>query len=85
MQPRESARIEICEQAREDTSAGEAGAMIGVPDQVERAIADALARASAAGAWDAVATLARELEARRKARQSPTVVSIEAARAKRRS
>ena len=34
-------------------------------DTVEEALAAALARASAAGRWDIVAQLARELEARR--------------------
>ena len=37
-------------------------------DVVEAALAGALERASAAGEWAAVATLARELEARRMAR-----------------
>lgn len=55
----------------------------GEPDAIERALADALTRASAAGEWSTVAQLARELEARRVARSAPEVVSIAAARAKR--
>jgi hypothetical protein len=38
-------------------------------DLVESALAGALGRASGAGEWSVVATLARELEARRKARE----------------
>jgi len=37
-------------------------------DAVERDLADALTRASAAGEWSVVASLAKELEARRLAR-----------------
>ena len=55
-----------------------------VPDAVEHALADALQRASAAGAWDVVGQLARELEARRKALAAPGVVRLDAERAKRR-
>lgn len=53
------------------------------PDAVELALGEALTRASAASQWDVVATLARELEARRKARQAPDVVDLDAERAKR--
>lgn len=51
-------------------------------DALENALAVALERASAAGRWDVVAQLARELEARRLA-GSPSVVVLEGARAKR--
>jgi len=50
-------------------------------DPVELAIASALERASAAGQWTAVEVLARELEARRKARSG--VVQLDAERRKR--
>jgi hypothetical protein len=49
-------------------------------DPVEAALAVALTAASAAGQWTAVEVLARELEARRKARAG--VVDLEQARAK---
>jgi hypothetical protein len=52
-------------------------------DPVEQALADGIRGATAAGQWTVVAALARELEARRLARQSPEVVSIAKARAKR--
>ncbi len=52
-------------------------------DPVEIALANAVTGATAAGQWEVVAQLARELEARRLARQAPEVVSIELARAKR--
>lgn len=45
-------------------------------DPVEVALAEALARASAAGEWAVVAQLARELEARRKAHEDPNVVPL---------
>jgi len=51
------------------------------PDPVEVALAEALTRASAAGAWDAVAQLARELEARRRA--AGAVVDLDAERTRR--
>jgi len=50
-------------------------------DVVEAALADALTKASAAGEWTVVATLARELEARRAARAG--VVRLDAARRRR--
>jgi hypothetical protein len=52
-------------------------------DVIERALADALTRASVAGEWMVVAQLARELEARRLARTAPEVVDLAKARAKR--
>jgi hypothetical protein len=52
-------------------------------DPVEEALTKALEGATAAGQWTVVAQLARELEARRLARQSSAVVSMDAARAKR--
>ena len=57
------------------------GQSVGNPDAVEAALADALTAASAAGQWEAVAHLARELEARRRGRLE--VVDLDAARAKR--
>ena len=53
------------------------------PDAVELALSEALARASAAGQWETVQALARELEARRKARNAREVVDLDAERAKR--
>ncbi len=50
-------------------------------DPVEVALGDALTRASLAGQWDVVGQLARELEARRKARWD--VVDLKAARERR--
>ncbi len=47
-----------------------------VTDPVEGALADALARASAAGQWGVVAQLSRELETRRQARDASNVVPI---------
>jgi hypothetical protein len=47
--------------------------------RVEDALAFALARASAAGRWDVVAQLARELEARRMA-DAGNVVRLDTAR-----
>jgi len=53
-------------------------------DPVEQALADALQRASVAGAWSTVERLAGELEARRKARLQTSggadVVTIDSAR-----
>lgn len=53
------------------------------PDPVEVALASALAKATEAGRWDVVAQLARELEARRTARNAPNVVRLALDRAKR--
>lgn len=53
----------------------------GSGDAVELALATALERASAAGQWTVVEVLARELEARRKARSA--VVDLAEERAKR--
>jgi len=52
-------------------------------DVVEAALASALERAAVAGEWATVQALARELEARRTARQASGVVSLDAAREKR--
>lgn len=52
-------------------------------DPVETSLARALELASAACEWSVVATLARELEARRRARVAPGVADLEDARAKR--
>lgn len=51
-----------------------------VVDPVEVALAEALARASAAGEWSVVSQLARELEARRKAHDDPNVVPLRPSR-----
>lgn len=51
-------------------------------DPVEMALADALSRAAAAGAWSAVEVLARELGARREAHAG--VVRLHEERARRR-
>ena len=51
-------------------------------DAVEAALASALERAAAAGQWATVEALARELEARRRARGG--VLDLEAARSRRR-
>ena len=50
-------------------------------DPVEAALADALTGATAAGQWEVVATLARELQARREARAN--VVQLDVERVKR--
>ncbi len=50
-------------------------------DVVEAALAEALQRAAAAGAWEQVTQLGRELEARRRGRGN--VVELEAERATR--
>jgi hypothetical protein len=63
-----------------DAKVGQSSAPV---DAVEAALASALTAASAAGQWQVVAQLASELEARRRSRQAPEVVSIAAARAKR--
>jgi hypothetical protein len=55
----------------------------GNADPVETALADALTKASAAGEWTTVAALARELEARRKGRQAPEVIILDAERRRR--
>jgi hypothetical protein len=52
-------------------------------DAVELALAEAIRGATAAARWDVVVQLARELEARRLARQSPEVANLDRARAKR--
>lgn len=51
-------------------------------DPVETAIADALKRAAAAGAWTTVESLSRELQARREARAGVVELAVE--RSKRR-
>ncbi|MCR4340112.1 MAG: tyrosine-type recombinase/integrase [Gemmatimonadaceae bacterium] len=48
-----------------------------VTDAVEEALAEALRGASAAGQWQVVELLARELEARRKARSASNVVTLD--------
>ena len=53
-------------------------------DPIEAALADALTKAAAAGRFDVVATLASELEARRKARANVVDLAAEAARRARR-
>lgn len=55
----------------------DAGALV---DPVEAALAVALTGASAAGQWQVVELLARELEARRKARSASNVVPLDASR-----
>jgi len=52
-------------------------------DEVERALGDAITKAVAAGRFDVLPALVAELEARRKARQAPGVVDLEAERARR--
>jgi hypothetical protein len=49
-------------------------------DVVEHALAEAVARASAAGEWSVVAQLARELEARRKAHADSNVIPLDPAK-----
>ena len=51
------------------------------PDVVEAALAQALVQAAAAGQWDTVSVLARELEARRRSRSC--AVDLASERAKR--
>lgn len=70
---------------RSDVATGSGGAIAGqsdVPvDAVEEALAEALRGATAAGQWETVTTLARELQARREARAG--VVQLGAERNKR--
>lgn len=61
----ELADSEVAEGARCTPETGGFGPGIGPAPSLEDALAMALARASSAGAWDVVAQLARELEARR--------------------
>jgi hypothetical protein len=67
---------------RSEKLSGDRSASGAPVDAVEHALAEALQRASAAGEWGAVASLAAELAARRKARAG--VVDLDHARAKRR-
>jgi len=53
-----------------------------VGDVVEVALADALTRAAEAAQWELVAQLARELEARRRAREAPEIVRLDERRQK---
>jgi hypothetical protein len=46
------------------------------PDAVEAALANALQAATAAGRWDVVGELARQLDARRAAAAAPNVIPI---------
>jgi hypothetical protein len=55
---------------------GAVGQSWGNPDPVEVALAEAITKASAAGRFDVVALLARELEARRTARAATNVVPL---------
>lgn len=55
-------------------------ASAGDVDAVEAALAEALTRASEAGAWDVVGKLAGELEARRRARSGVVALDVERAR-----
>ncbi|MBN1610861.1 MAG: hypothetical protein JW940_29790 [Polyangiaceae bacterium] len=52
-------------------------------DAVEAALARAVELASAAGQWEVVAALSRELGERRRARTAPAVTSLEQERARR--
>jgi integrase len=54
------------------------------PDPVELALARAVELAAAAGQWDVVATLGRELGERRRAREAPAVASLDVERERRR-
>jgi hypothetical protein len=56
--------------------------MANAADVVETALADALTKASAAGQWEVVATLARELQARREARAGTITLDAERKRRK---
>jgi hypothetical protein len=66
---------------RNDTDAHERPPDVADPvsesDPVELALATALERASAAGQWTTVEVLAREIEARRKARTGVVVLDTE--------
>jgi hypothetical protein len=66
---------------RPRTEIGSSEGQSGHQDAVETALADALQKASEAGAWDVVAKLAAELEARRRARAA--VVDLDVVRARR--
>lgn len=71
------------EATREHAKAQPDAAEVGQLDAVEQALAEGIRGATAAGQWQVVSQLAAELEARRLARQSPDVVSLAAARARR--
>lgn len=77
----ENAPSESHEIAPVDHTSGQSMGLPNGPDAVEIALATALTAASAASQWETVAQLARELEARRKARLE--VVDLGAERAKR--
>jgi len=62
---------------------GEGGQPTTEHDPVERALAEAIRGATAAARWDVVVQLARELQARREARDAPEVFRLSGARAKR--
>jgi len=72
----------VAASTRYPVDADASGPAIGPVDPVEAALAHALAAAAAAGRFDVVAQLARELEARRLARE-PHVIAFDA-RARRR-
>jgi len=84
---RDQVRGRHCAASRHEERHGDASAppavaeLVSESDPVELAMATALERASAAGQWTAVEVLAREIEARRKARAG--VVQIEAGRRRR--
>jgi hypothetical protein len=63
------------ESPRYPVDAGAIGPTIGPADTVEAALARALDAAAAAGRFDVVAQLAKELEARRLARE-PNIVKL---------
>jgi hypothetical protein len=65
---------------------GQYGATAGQPsiDPVEGALAEALAKAAAAGEWAVVTSLSRELEARRSGRMGSNVIDLGAKRRERR-
>jgi hypothetical protein len=78
-----NAESESHETARNDHMPGQWLGNQPAPDPVEAALAVALTAASAAGQWETVAQLARELEARRRARSGTVDLTLE--RTKRRS
>jgi len=62
---------------------GHTGGIESTTDPVETALADAIVKASAAGAWDAVSALTTELRARREARGRVVRLDVERKRRER--
>jgi hypothetical protein len=72
------------ERERVEAPSGQSGAVTASePDAVEAALADAIQKAAAAGAFDVLPKLVAELEARRKARRQTVDLQVERAKRQR--